>query len=178
MISTGGSWENATPGFEPLPKRTAKKKLRKGNCDSIFCVQRSKDRYGQRKAPYRAACVTPDDTELQPFRLYSLSGSARLIRAPGEKAARVHRGRNHSDRAGCRSLHPPHFACAQRCHALGRVIDLLSAVQANLVSLLLERERPSLTPVAAAKENVVEKTKQILNPFHKMLPCLQRRVCR
>ena len=41
-----------------------------------------------------------------------------------------------------------------------------------------ECERPRLTPVTAAKENIVEKTKQVLNPCHKKAPLSKRRGCR
>jgi hypothetical protein len=123
---------------------------------------------GHRKAPYQAARFAPYDTELQPFGwiIQYSSSSVGFIRAPGEKAARVHRGGNHSHWASGLSLHAAHFARAQRRHPLPRVINLLTAVQANLIGLLLERERPRLTPMPAAEYNIVEETKQVLNPCH------------
>ena len=55
-------------------------------------------------------------------------------------------------------------------------MNLFPAIQTNLVGLLFKRERPRLTPVAAAKDDVVEKTKQALNPIHKIAPFIERRV--
>src|ERR1700723_3032418 len=100
----------------------------------------------------------------------SLSGRVRFICTPREEVTRGRRYVDYGDRAGSCCLHATNFACAQRRHALPGVVNLLPAVQANLVSLLFERERPRLAPVAAAKNNVIEKTKQALNPIHKINP--------
>jgi hypothetical protein len=39
---------------------------------------------------------------------------------------------------------------------------------------LFERERPRLTPMAAAEKNVIEKTKQISDPSHINAPLFER----
>jgi hypothetical protein len=64
--------------------------------------------------------LRPYDTELQPFGWTTkyLSGRVRLIRALGEKVARVHRGGNHGNWKACFSLHPAHFPRTQRRHPL------------------------------------------------------------
>jgi hypothetical protein len=120
----------------------------------------------------RTLCA-PYDTELGLCRLGSLntlSSRVRFICAPGQEAARGHRRTNNRYWTSGGSLHATHFARAQRRHALRRIVDLLPTVQAYFISLLFQRERPCLTPMAAAKNNVVEKTKQALNPCHKITP--------
>jgi hypothetical protein len=122
----------------------------------------------------------PYDTELGLCRLCrskTLSSRVRFICTPAKEAARGHRCTNNGDWTSGGSLHAAHFTCAQRRHALGRVVDLLPTIQANLISLLLQRERPRLTPMAAAKDDVVKKTKQALNPCrHKISPLVEPRV--
>jgi hypothetical protein len=135
----------------------------------------------KREAPYRAArCVRQTIRSLNSAgcdRSKTLSSRVRFICTPAKEAARGHRCTDNGDWTCCRSLHPAHFPCAQRRHALRRVVDLLPTIQANLIGLLLQRERPRLTPMAAAKDDVVEKTKQALNPSrHKIAPLVEPRV--
>ena len=103
-------------------------------------------------------------------RLKTLSSRVRFICTPAKEIARGHRCTDDGDWTSCGSFHAAHFTCAERRHALRGVIDLLPTVQTNLISLLVQRERPCLAPMAAAKNNVVEKTKQALNPCHKITP--------
>ncbi len=135
----------------------------------------------QRETPYRAApCVRHTIRSLYSAgcdRSKTLSSRVRFICTPAKEAPCGHRRSNNGDWTSSGSLHAAHVPCAQRCHALRRVIDLLPTVQANLISLLLQRERPRLTPMAAAKDDVVEKTKQALNPCrHKISPLVELRV--
>lgn len=108
----------------------------------------------------------------------SSSGRVRLIRRPAQKAASRHGGGNHSHgTSGC-GFEPAHFSRTERGHALGGIMNLLPAVKADLIGLLFQRERPRQTRVAAAKHNIVEKTKQALYPVHKRSLFLKRQVAR
>ena len=129
----------------------------------------------QQKRSSVSGCTlcSPYDTELGLYRLCSLStlsSRVRLIRAPGKEAGRGHRCTHDRNWTSGGSFHAAHFPCAQWCHALRRVVDLLPTIQTNLIGLLFQRERPRLTPMAAAKDDVVEETKQALNPCHKITP--------
>jgi hypothetical protein len=103
---------------------------------------------------------------IRSFKKCELRSCVGFVRAPGKQVTGSHRGGNHGHRAigGC--FHAPHFARAQRRHALGGVINLLPAIETNFISLLIKRKWPCLAPVAAAEYNIVEKTKQVLNELH------------
>lgn len=60
---------------------------------------------------------------------------------------------NHSDLACAGGFHPPNLPGCQRTHFPSGVVNLLSAVQAHQVRLVLEGERTCHPGMAAAKED-------------------------
>lgn len=60
-----------------------------------------------------------------------------------------------------------HFAAAQGLHGVGRIENMLSAVQAYFVGLLLEREWTCQTLMPATKQNFVQKVENGLQNFHR-----------
>ena len=65
-----------------------------------------------------------------------------------------------------------HLAHAERTHGYGRIVDLLAAVEADLVGLFLESEWAGEMLVTATKDDFVQEIKNSLQNLHELAPLL------